>query len=1728
MLQVPGYNITGLIHEGSSTRIYRAKHSETGMSVAIKVPKGEYPTPRELVTFHQECLLLRGLNVRGVIKTFGMERYGNGLALILEDLPGQSLASLIRSQRPDLSMMLRIAINLVEILQGVHNSGVIHRDLKPHNIIVELGALGPSVHLIDFGSACRTASTTKPGEDVPVPEASLAYISPEQTGRTNRSVDYRTDYYSLGVTLYELLTGTLPFTTLDPMELVHSHLARIPLQPSQLVPSIPEQLSAVVMRLLAKTPEGRYQSAHGIRADLEQCLSEWEATGAIAPFPLAKRDHSTDLRLSQKLYGRSTELARLSAALNRAAEGEGQLVLLSGSPGVGKSALGQELARVVTQQGALFGFGRVERNNLTAPYAALLHAFRDLCQQLLAESQEQLATWRAALTEAVGANGRLLTEFVPELELIIGVQPALATVGLSEAQNRFNLVVQSFLQVFASAEHPLVLFLDDLHFADTATVALLRVLVADIEHSHLLIVGSYRDDDTSTGWPLRLELTELRSKSSAVQIIELLPLTLDDVYALLSELLSCTPERVAQLALVLYEKTHGNPFFINQFLVMLHHEGLLRFDFAQESWQWNLAEIQNRQVTDNVVTFTLGKIRLLSESTQRILQLAACIGNQFDLETLRLLDSTSPQEIAAAIWDAQHEGLCIPVESAAHAQEDAHTAASRALDRAISFRFLHDRVQQAAYSLMPESEQVLVHLAIAKLLLERNSGQVEDSVLFELATHFVRGASALHDLGERLQAAQVHLRAGKRAKHAAAFEVAGAYLVAGVELLLDSSWEANYELTFELHIELAECSYLGGQLEQAEAIFEILQSKLRSALDAARLATLRIELYSTKGVMEKALHCGLEALAELEIRFPETPAEHAVALPLALEEFGQLIGARSIAALADLPACTEQQQRMIQRLLLGTCTPAFFVRPSLMPLLVMKLATLSLQHGNTEFTSYAHVSYAVIAANVLGRYSEAYEFGKLGLSLNRKFENSALECRLNGLFAGFVNIYQKPLHSSTEYLQAGIKAGLESGDSIFVGYCCFHAITQLLGAGDELSLVSQEIEKLRVVARRAHEPFALGALSVTQQAILNLTGQTQGRGSLTSPEFDEDFFAASIAETEFTTLQCWYYSLKLQLAYIYGDYEAAHKWAQLAESRTAGTLGLHFVTDLSFFRCLTLLGLGHQPSSDDAAGAELRRLSAQLQQWAECCPANYRHKYSLVLAEIARVRGSFAEALDLYDQAISQANDTQFVHHSAIASELCARFLLKHGRSRLATVYLRDAYYGFERWGAVEKVAQLVEAFPALQKDALLFSAREQASSTITTSSSLTNGGFLDIATVLHAAQSIASEMRLERLLDQVLRLVVANAGAQRGFLLLEMEGKLIIQASITVSPDTVLVGLDTPLENSDALAHSIVQLVAHTRETVLLANASQDSRYANDPYVLAHKPKSVLCLALKNRGRLTGVLYLENNIAEDAFTAERVELLRLLSGQAASAVDNAILYSRSLELSEKLRGINDELRTANSELTQRSNELRRANSELLQRSEDLRHANVELTQRSEELHRANTELTQRSDELRQANLRTQEELAERVRIERERANLQEEVIRIQNARLAEIAAPLIPITDQIMVMPLIGTMDTERAQQMLQTVLHGAQQHRARVVIIDITGLKHVDTNVASMLLNAASALRLLGTQAILTGIRAEIAQTLISLGIDLGSVVTRGTLQSGIAYAASQRGMLAVGDRG
>ncbi|WP_437995707.1 AAA family ATPase [Sorangium sp. So ce185] len=1670
------YTLDEPIHEGRSAILYRGRRSADGVPIVAKVLRSEYPEPREIAKLRHEFAILKQLVLPGVVRAHALEKHHHGVALVLEDTGGRSLAQVIARERLGLETVLRIAVSLADTLGAVHQRNVIHKDIKPHNILVRTEE-PLSVKLADFGIATLLSQEIQRAQAPDALEGTLLYMAPEQTGRMNRVVDRRTDLYSLGATLYELLTGKPPFPVTDPLELVHSHIARTPPPPRALAPEVPEVVSDIVMKLLSKAAEDRYQSAQGLKHDLAACLERLESTARVAPFSLGQRDASGELRLSQKLYGRDAELSTLASAALRAAAGAAELVLISGHAGVGKSALVGELPRVLTgeRRSFLLAAGKFEELSRGTPYVGVARVLQDVVRQILAEPAEALARQRAALLRAVGQGGQVLVDLVPELGLLLGPQPPVPELGPTEAQNRFALVVQRFFHAL-TAERPLCLFLDDLQWADPASLKLLPLLLAgpasgpsEGDGGHLLVIGATRAGEVDAAHPLATALDALREAGGAVRAIELGPLPLSDVTRLIADTLACGEERAAPLAELVFERTGGNPFFLSQVLLALHEAGELAFDEREGAFSWDLDRIRERGLARDVVALMASKIERLAPETQRALKLAACVGHEFTLKLLATLHGKSPVETGRDLWGALREGLVLPRDPEYRLLYDDSTAAS--FD--VSYRFLHDRIHQAAYALIEGDLREEAHLTIGRLLLASGDREVDEDHLFAALRHLNLVAARLDAPHERRRLAAWNLTAGRKAKAATAYQAAAAYLRAGIAALGEAGWEAQPDLAFALRLERAECEYLAGDHGASERLFEELLPRAGSRVERARVLRLRAVLYLTSSRFADAVSAGVEALALFGIDVPNGEGALGAAFGAGLEEVSRNLAGRSPSDLAAAPEMTDPDARAACEILSTLIQPGPLIGPVLYGFLNVTQINLFLKHGHTELSAYGAISFGFMLAMVLDRHDEARAFSELGLALQERFRNDGLACKLNELIGVFSHFF-RPVRASLAYLDRAQQAGLESGDFLYLSYALFHAVAIRLCAGDELGAVRADAGRGVELTRRTQVAICEAGLLLVKQAAASLAGGTEGPLSLNGDGFDEAAFVEAHRGPDAEFIACAYYLLKAELAYLHEEHAAALAMAAEAEARSASGNNLYLLTELSFYVCLAILAADAPPEA--AAPAEaLARHRAKLAAWAERCPENFQHKHALVRAEAARASGEGLDAaLPLYDEAIEAARQNGFAHHAALASELCARLLLERGRPKLARVYMTDAYYGYLQWGATAKAARLAQRHAHLLLPGEP-AARFVPSATVSSSSSSTGGLGFDALSVLRAAQAISGEIVLDRLLARLVEILVENTGAQRGILLLQQGGALRVEAVIAVAPEERAFGPDAAARVGDALAMSVARHVQRTREPVITGYAAAGRRFADDPHIAARRPRSILCLPLAHQGRLTGVLYLEHGALGDAFSPARLEILRALSSQAASAIENAQLYAR-------VEAMREELQRSNASLAR----------EVASQTEQLRAANEQLTR----------------------------ELAERERAERERAALQDEVLRAHRARLLELSSPIIPITDRILVMPLIGQMDAERAEQMLSTALEGAAAHRAEVVIIDITGIRAVDTGVASTLLRAAGALRLLGTRVVLTGVRAEVAQALVALDIDLGDLVTMGTLRSGIAYALRRPG--------
>ena len=1513
---INGYQLIEEIHNGAKTVIYRGKKESASGEAIVKTLKAEYPTLEEIARLRHEYQILDSLDLSGTIKTLALEDYGNGVAIILEEFGSGSLEKYLAKEKLSLVEFVKIAIKLVEVLAEVHQSHVIHKDIKPHNILID--AVSGQIKLIDFSIATRLTRERASISNPDLLEGTLAYMAPEQTGRMNRSIDYRTDFYCLGITFYEMLTGQLPFTTTDPMELVHSHIAQIPVPPQEVNPEIPAAISDIVMKLVAKNAEDRYQSALGIKADLEECLFQWQTKGTIENLIPGERDKSGQFLIPQKLYGRSAEVAELMAAFDRASSGLAEMMLVSGYSGVGKTAVINEVHKPIVRQRGYFIAGKFDQMGRNVPYAALVQAFRELVRQLLTESSEQIADWKEQLLAALGENARVIIDTIPEVELIIGSAPEVPELPPTESQNRFKRTFKQFVRVFTKQEHPLVLFLDDLQWADLASLKLIELLVADTDSKYFLFVGAYRDNEVSPTHPTIQTIEKIQSAGAEVNNIVLAPLDQKNVSLLIADTLQ-ESERSQELSELLFNKTQGNPFFLTQLLNTLHQEGLIVFDFTEGRWLWDIDRIQSIGIADyTVVELVARNIKKLSAQTQERLKQAACMGNIFHLDVLAVVNEESLVKAADYLWEALQAGLILPLNNAYKISslvvvKPKQEEGLNFNEIRVSYKFLHDRVQQAAYSLIPESEKKATHLKIGRLLLENTSAYALNENLFDIVNQLNIGVEFITELAERERLAELNLMAGKKAKSSTAYEAASEYLSTGLELLPEASWESHYELTRDIHVEALEASYLTINFDRASQLSEIVLERVKTQLEKIKVYELKIPYYFSQNQMQDALDTALQVLEMLGVNLPKKPNNVSIMIGLITTKLA--LGRKQVEDLAELPQMNEPYKIAAIRILMNVVPATFTASPALFPLIIFKMVTISIKYGNSPLSAYGYCMYGMIMCGILGDINNGYRFGQLALNLLEKFHSIEVKSKVNFLFNAFVRHWKEHIKETIEpYLEA-FQASLKTGD---LEYACNSAnghCYNLFWKGQHLEVVAKTQKQYIDLGLKYKQYVISENAKAFNQLMLNLIDISSNRYKLIGKVFDEEQMLPAMKEANNNTGMAYGYLAKLILSYIFRSYHDALENAILMDEYKQNLIGTIDVTQNNLYYSLTLLA--HYP---DVAKKEKKQYlkkvvshQKQMKKWASHAPCNFQHKYDLVEAEKARVLGEETKAMAFYDRAIAGAKENRYVQEEALANELAAEFHLARGSEKIAKTYMTEAYYGYIRWGAKAKVKDLDERHPDLISRSELVVDSEPLSTTTKTSSTGANTKILDLATVVKASQAISGEIIPSNLLKKMMIIAIENAGARNGSLLVKHEGQWVAEASGTVAGDEVTVEQSSSASDRVAFPVALINYVERTGETLVIDNASHfgqsksegsglsPSSFQNDAYIQAKQPKSILCLPIVHHGKLSGILYLENNLIAGAFTKSRVEILNLLSSQISISIENARLYAREQEKSQQL-----------------------------------------------------------------------------------------------------------------------------------------------------------------------------------------------------------------------------------
>jgi len=1531
MIHLPNFKILNdsinTLYKSVNTHVYRAIKTDDNKAVILKTTSNSHPSSSEIARFVHEFNILKKFKSTGskyVVNIIDFIMNDHKPYLIMEDFGGIDLKIVQRNNEFSVEQVLDISVKVASALSELYKAHIIHKDIKPSNILynMETGIL----KLIDFSSASIISRETPTIESSMLMIATLPYMSPEQTGRMNRLVDWRTDYYSFGVTLYELLTRELPFKSVEPIELVHAHLALIPKPPHKLNPSVYYIISEIVFKLMEKDAQNRYQSAFGIKYDLQYCLAQYCANryhingysinGKNQKFQIGQKDISNRLRIPQKLYGREAEIQILLKGFEKVSQGSCKMVLVTGQAGIGKSALVHEVQRPIVQQLKMdvtekpekeqslenkrryFISGKFDQLKKSIPYAPLIQAFKELIRQILAESDDQILRWKEKLLESLGANGQVIIEIIPEVELIIGKQLEVPILGPVENVNRFNYVFEKFINSFADKAHPLIIFLDDLQWADLASLKLIEMFIIT-KTRYLYFIGAYRDNEVDHAHPLTLTIKEIEKSGADIENIIVPFMTQFHVSQLISETLLCSLEESKTLAKLCFQKTRGNPFFLSQFINSLYQEKLIDFNDAKLLWQWDADKIKQADITDNVVDLMINKIQKLSKDTVYILSLASCIGNKFDLYTLSIVYEKSIQETADDLYEALQAELILPVDESYKyiLNLDCDT-------QSYIYKFLHDRVQQAAYLIIEENQKQKVHLKIGRQMLNAISQKELEDHIFDIVDQFNVSHELITDEKEREKLAQLNLSAGKKAKLSAAFNLAFSYLKIGIEMLNENSWQMQYKLSLSLYDEITEAAYLCGNIEEVENFAQTVLEKAKTVIDKIKVYEVKIQANMSQHKLQEAVQTGLFALKVLKVDFPDKPNKAHILKAYLKTKFA-LIG-KNPDNLIEKSEITDPYILAQMRIITTMLGPVYATVPNLLPLLIFKGVNLSVKYGYTSRSIIFYNGYGLILCGVVGDIESGFKFGQTALQLLKKLNAQSFEVNAKFVFNYFIRHWKRPLRETLEPLEAGFQQGLKIGDFEYAASSAMIFSTHSYFAGIKLLKLKDTISKSTDTIKKIKQLVLLYHNERIWQIILNLMGYSNNPVIITGDIFNEEKNYKLCIERNDEGGICCLHIDKLFLSYLFYEYDLAVESAAIAEKHLMGLMGGIAIPCFYFYDSLAQLALFFNSSKKTQILKKVNSNQKKMKKWAYHAPMNYLHKWQLVEAERNRILKKNEQAIKFYNLAIAGAKKNLYIQEEAIANELLAKFYLENSNLDNAKKHIREARYCYESWGAKAKVTHLNRKYPQLLNQEIIKSSqklmdKDNKICDILTTTVLIEDEQLDLTSVMKASQVISSEMQIDKLLSNMIRIIIENAGAQTGYLVLKSCEKLLIEAHGDISQNSFKVLQSISIKDSLNIPITIIQYVARSMKSLVQEDIVDNEKFLMDPYIVKCNPKSFLCAPLIHQNSLKGIIYLENKLVSGAFTKERFKVILLLCSQAAISLENANLYKQQQDYSKIL-----------------------------------------------------------------------------------------------------------------------------------------------------------------------------------------------------------------------------------
>ncbi len=1534
---IKNYTLRELVEEGRDNSIYKGTRNQDDIPVWVRVLKNRYPTVSELARLRHEFDISRVFDSPRILKPLSLQKFTNSQILVYPNFEGVSLETFLKTYKFEVESFIKIAISLAESLGHIHQKKVIHEDLNPKNIYINPNTF--QIIVGGFGNSSMLSKEITQSKSHSKLESSPTYSSPEQFGRTHRKIDHRSDIYSMGIVLYEISTGSTPYTNTDFLELMHHHLTMLPKPPQELNPQIPGTISNIILKCLEKIPEERYFSSYGLINDLQRCLTAFKKNGVIPEFTPGQNDVYDVFRIPQHLYGREQELTALTHAFDYICQGNSECMMIGGYSGVGKTSLVEEAQKKIIHNKGYFVSGKFDQLQRDIPYTGVIYACRDLIQQALTESEATLIPLKERLFEALQNYGQLLINLIPELELIIGKQPEIQETGTQETQNRLQLFFGRFIRAFATAEMPLVFFLDDLQWADTPSLNLIRVLMTDKSINYFLLIGAYRDHETSPSHPLILTIQEIEKERGLVQNLILTPLDLASVIQITADTLHCGKDRAATLAQILHQKTGGNPFFLIELLKNLHQEKQIYFDPHTKIWEWDLEKIRIVESSENVIDLMIKRIMQSPKETQQILTLAAAVGVRFELHILARFLNQSLGKTLSILWNAITDELIEPVGDTYKlivTNEEDFFDTDELIDTDISFEFAHDRIQQAAYLMLPSKEQKILHYKIAHLLLESIPPKKINDKIFEITSHFNRGFEEVKTREERKFLAELNLKACLKAKKSAAFGIAFECIDVARRSLETDSWQKNYDLTYQVFLESAECAYLVKRFDVIDSLSEVIMTNARSNDDKAHLYILKINFNTNISENRQALREGIECLSLYGVKVNEEPTP--------LDILGSLIKMKwkirkyTTEQLENLPPMKQKDKAILVEILTHMAPPAFISNKKLFCYITNILVVMTVDYGSTPTSSLVFQSLAGLLEILFRDYKKGYELGQLAIRLSNKSDNSSFKCRSNYVMAIIINHWTNPLKSNEQYMIQSYTYGLEAGELAFISY-----LSVYFGFLDgiyhkNIYECTTRLERYKNIVLSCKNKQAQFSYNFKKQFLLALAREDFNGLNIGNSEFNEESYVQFIStHQEFKGAYQAYAAYKGSFLYLFGHYKKALELYDITESSREASLLLPNEREINFYYQLTLLALYPSMSTWKKGRTWwiIYRHLRLLKTWTKLSPFNNSHRLALIRAEIARIQGRTNEAIKQYEKAARLAKKHEFITEAALANELAGKFYLEKHQSRMAKSHFLEAHYGYFKAGVTSKVADLERQYQHLGASSgdVIRGGEGQEQTTIAVSG--TDQQY-DITAVMRAASSIGGEIHLEPLLQQMLKIVMEVGGADRSLFLQEKNKSWFVQAEKTLSQDMAEVMQAIPYEEAnELLPASVIQYVIRMKKEIILNDPSKQGMFAHDPFIMRENPRSVLCMPLKSKGKVTGILYLENHVTTEAFTPARLEVLKLLTGQIATSTENAILYSQledyNHNLEDKVFQRTEELNVKNTELEETLIKLEKMQKQVIQ-----------------------------------------------------------------------------------------------------------------------------------------------------------------------------------------------------